>query len=273
MRKKHTLEFAFLLMVIALSLIGFSSLLVGDNTGLSPYHYLHISTSVAWLLLLLSQLVVIRQRRFERHRTIGMSIFVAGPVLVASLTLLSVHSAAKAAAAGQGDDLLVQNVGTTVEIAVLVFLAFLLRRNRMVHASFLMSTALLFMGIALFFTFISYVPRFKIEGPETFTRFAEAGQTMSIIIFVIGLMFFLKSWRTGWPWIIAGSFLTLNGFLQVYLDDTGHTKPLTQLVASIGRAPAFGLSLLILGALLWMAWRVDPGNRTKHVVVNEAARA
>ena len=121
MRKKHTLEFAFLLMVIALSLIGFSSLLVGENTGLSSYHYLHISTSVAWLLLLVSQLVVIRQRRFERHRTIGMSIFVAGPVLVASLTLLSVHSAAKAAAAGQGDDLLVQNVGTTVEIAVLVW--------------------------------------------------------------------------------------------------------------------------------------------------------
>ena len=271
MRKKHTLEFVFLLMVIALSLIGFSSLLVGENTKLTPYHYLHISTSVAWLLLLLSQLVVIRERRFERHRAVGMSIFVAGPALVASLTLLSVHSAAKAAVAGQGDDLLVQNVGTTVEIAVLVFLAFLLRRNRMVHASFLMSTALLFMGIALFFTFISYVPRFKIEGPETFTRFAEAGQTMSIIVFLVGLMFFLKSWRTGWPWIIAGSFLTLNGFLQVYLDDTGRTKPLTQLVASVGRAPAFGMSLLIFGALLWVAWRVDPRKRTKHVVVNEAA--
>ena len=273
MRKKHTLEFVFLSMVIVLSLIGFSSLLVGENTKVTPYHYLHVSTSVAWLLLLLSQLVVIRQRRFQRHRAIGMSIFVAGPLLVASLTLLSVNSAAKEAVAGQADDLLVQNVGTTVEIAVLVFLAFILRRNRMVHGSFLMSTALLFMGIALFFTFISYVPRFKIEGPETFTRFADAGQTMSIIVFLIGLMFFLKRWRTGWPWIIAGSFLSLNGFLQVYLDDTGRTKPLTQLVASIGRAPAFGLSLLIFGALLWVAWRVDPGNRTKHVVVKGAASA
>jgi hypothetical protein len=272
MRKKHTLEFVFLLMVIALSLIGFSSLLVGENTELTPYHFLHISTSVAWLLLLLSQLVVIRQRRFARHRAIGMSIFAAGPVLVASLTLLSVHSAAKAAVAGQADDLLVQNVGTTVEIALLVFLAFILRRNRRVHASFLMSTALLFMGIALFFTFISYVPRFKVEGPATFSRFADAGQTMSIIIFLIGLMFFLKSWRTGWPWIIAGSFLSLNALLQVYLDNTDRTKSLTQLVASIGRAPAFGLSLLIFGALLWVAWSVDP-NRTKHVVVNEAASA
>lgn len=273
MRKKHTLEFVFLLTVIALSLIGFSSLLVGEDTKLTPYHFLHISTSVAWLLLLLSQLVAIRERRFERHRAIGMSIFVAGPVLVASLTLLSVHSAAKAAVAGQADELLVQNVGTAMEIAVLVLLAFVLRRNRMVHASFLMSTALLFMGIALFFTFISYVPRFKIEGPETFTRFAEAGQTMSMIVFVIGLMFFLKSWRTGWPWIIAGSFLTLNAFLQMYLDNTGRAEPLTQLVASIGRAPAFGMSLLMFGALLWLAWRVDPRNRTRQVVLDEAASA
>jgi hypothetical protein len=42
MRQKHTLEFVFLLMVIALSLIGFSSLLVGEHTKVTPYHYLHM---------------------------------------------------------------------------------------------------------------------------------------------------------------------------------------------------------------------------------------
>ena len=271
MRQKRTLEFVFLLIVIALSLVGFSSLSLGD-TKITPYHYLHISTSLAWLLLLLSQLVLIRQHSFTRHRAFGKSIFLAGPLLVSSLTLLSVHSAAKEAAVGQADDLLVQNVVTTMAIALLVFLAFLLRRNRKVHESFLMSTALLFLGVALFFTFISYIPRFKIEGPETFTRFADAGQTMSIIVFLIGLMFFLKSWRTGWPWIIAGSFLSLNAFLQVYLDNTGRTKPLTQLVASIGRAPAFGLSLLIFGALLWVAWKVGPAKRTTHRADQEAIR-
>src|SRR5690349_20667825 len=204
MKQKHTPELVFLLAVIAVSLVGFSSLLRGENSELTPYHYLHIGTSVAWLLLLVSQLVLIRQRRSQRHRTIGKSIFVAGPLLVASLTLLSVHSAAKEAVAGQADDLLVQNVMTTAEIALLVFLAFLLRRNRKLHASCLMSTALLFMGIALFFTFISYVPRFRIEGPETFSRFAEAGQTISMFIILLGLLFFLKNWRTGWPWMIAG---------------------------------------------------------------------
>ena len=130
MRQKHTLEFIFLLVVISVSLVGFSSLWLGQDSERTPYHYLHISTSLVWLLLLLSQLVLIRQNSFRRHRAIGQSIFIAGPLLVASLMLLSVHSAAKAAAAGQADDLFVQNVGTTVEIALLVFLAFVLRRDR-----------------------------------------------------------------------------------------------------------------------------------------------
>lgn len=273
MKQKHTLEFLFLLTVIAFSLVGFSSLWLGQHPERTPYHYLHIGTSLAWLLLLLSQLVLIRQRRPQRHRAIGKAIFIAGPVLVASLTLLSVHSAAKDAIAGRPDTLLVQNVMTTAEVALLVLLAFILRRNRKLHASFLMSTALLFMAIAMFFTFISYVPGFKIEGPETFSRFAKAGQTISIIVLLVGLLFFLKAWRTGWPWIIAGSFVSLNGFLQVYLDSAGHTKSLTQLVASIGRAPAFGLSLLIFTALLWMAWKVEPAARTQHLLVKEATRA
>ena len=273
MKRKYTLELVFLLTVIGFSVVGFSSLWLGENSSRTPYHYLHIITSLAWLLLMLSQLVLVRQNGFRRHRAIGQSIFFAGPWLVASLMLLSVHSASKEAAAGQADDLLVQNVGTTLEIAFLVLMAFVLRRKREVHASFIMSTSLVFLGIALFFTFISYVPRFKIEGPETFSRFAEAGQTISLIILLIGLLFFLKAWRTGWPWMIAAAFFTLNGFLQLYLDRSGRTKPLTDLVASIGRPAAFGASFLIFAALLWLAWRVGPARRSKPLVIKEAASA
>jgi hypothetical protein len=136
-----------------------------------------------------------------------------------------------------------------------------------VHASFIMATALVFLGIALFFTFISYVPRFRIEGPETFYRFAEAGQTISLITLIIGLLFFLRKWRTGWPWFIAASFFTMNGFLQLHLDRADLTTPLTKLVASIGRPTAFGASFLIFGALLWLAWRIDPAKRAKRLVV------
>lgn len=254
MRQKYSLEFVFLLMVIAVSLVGFSSLWADESAKLTPYHGLHIVTSVAWLFLLLYQLVLTRQQQFRRHRAVGKLIFVAGPLLVASLTLLSVNSAAKEAAVGEGDSLLVQNFVTSMQVALLIFLAFALRRNREVHASFLMSTSLLFMGIALFFTFISYVPGYKVEGPETFYRFAKAGQTISIVALIVGIVFFLKSWRTGWPWLISGSFLTLNGLLQVYLDKTDQTKALTQLVASIGRGPSFFVSLIVFGILLRLVW-------------------
>jgi hypothetical protein len=262
MRQRYTFETAFLLIVIALSLVGFSSLARGHT--LNGYHVLHIITSLAWLLLLLGQLLLIRRRRFDRHRTIGQCIMVMGPILIASLTLLTVHSAAKEAVAGKVDDLVVQNVTFTLEVALLVLLAFVLRRNRNVHGSLLMSTALMFLVIALFFTFITYVPGYRIEGPETFTRFAKSAQTGALIGCVIGLLFFLKNVRTGWPWILVGAFFLLNGYLQMVVDQRGHTKDLTVLVGSIGEVPAFGLGLTIFAALLWMAWKGVPTPRREQ---------
>jgi hypothetical protein len=266
MRRPYTLEIGYLCVVIAGSLVGFSSLardafMGGEQPALTGYHLLHISTSLAWLLLLLWQLLLLRQQDFRRHRVIGQSIFVAGPVLVATLMLLSVHSASKATAAGTADNLLVQNVGTTLELALLVLLAFFFRRNRDVHGSFMLSSTMLFLGIALFFAFISYVPQFKIEGPDTFHRFAKAGQAIFLIILAVGLLFFLKQWRTGWPWLLASLLFALNGWLPGFLERTGRARPYTDLVASIGRVPAFVVGLVGFAALLGLAWNVAPGRR------------
>ena len=263
MRQRYTLEIAFLLIVIAVSLVGFSSLVGGDQVALTGYHVLHIITSLSWLLLLLGQLVLIRQHRFDRHRAIGKYIMVAGPIVIASVSLLTVHSAARESAAGTVDDLVVQNVTFTLELALLVFLAFVLRRNRNVHGSLLMSTALMFLVIALFFTFISYVPGYRIEGPDTFDRFAKSGQTSALIGSVMGLLFFLRNVRTGWPWILVSMFFLLNGYVQMVVDQSGHTQALTVLVGSIGELPAFALGLMVFVGLLWLAWKVVPTQRSE----------
>jgi len=71
--------------------------------------------------------------------------------------------------------MIVQNVMVTLEVALLVFLAFALRRNRNVHGALLLSTALLFMGIAMFFTLISHVPGYR-AGPGAGPRIADAAQ-------------------------------------------------------------------------------------------------
>lgn len=262
MRQRYTLEMVFLVIVIAVSLVGFSSLVRGETVALTGYHVLHIITSMAWLLLLLGQLVLIRQRRFDRHRTIGTGILVVGPILIASVSLLTAHSAAKEAAAGTVDDLVVQNVTFTLELALLVLLAFVLRQNRNVHGALLMSTALMFLVVGLFFAFISYVPGFRIEGPETFDRFARSARVSALVGSVIGLLFFLRNVRTGWPWLLVSTFFVLNGYLQVVVARTGRTQSLTMLVGSIGEGPAFGLALAGFAGLLWMAWKVVPTRRT-----------
>ncbi|MBK9980083.1 MAG: hypothetical protein IPP20_19605 [Gemmatimonadetes bacterium] len=258
MRQQYTLDIAFLVLVIAVSLVGFSSLLRGDEASLTGYHVLHIVTSLAWLILLLGQLVLVQQRRYDRHRFVGASILAVGPILIASLTLLTVHSAGREAAAGTVDDLVVQNVMFTLQVALLVFLAFALRRNRKVHGALLMSTALMFLVIALFFTLISYVPGYRIEGPETFDRFAKSGQTSALIGAVIGVSFFLRSWRSGWPWLLVAAFFFGNGFLQFAVAESGRTQAWTNTVGAAGELPAFVCGLAAFSALLWGAWKVAP---------------
>lgn len=258
MKGKYTAELIFLVLVILLSLVGFSSLYTGEQSGPNAYQAAHIATSLTWLALLLGQLIVVRQRRFALHRTVGVSIFAVGPLLIGTLTLLTVHSAAKDAMDGQADRLVVQNVMVTLEVALLVWLAFLLRRNRNVHGALLMSTSLLFMGIAMFFALISYMPGYRSEGPGSLPHFASAAQTSAIVGSVIGFLFYLRNRRTGWAWLLTSVFFFLNGFLQMYVDRSEQTVALTQIVASPGRPLGFVLGLTVFAALLGVAWRATP---------------
>lgn len=260
----HTLDIGFVLLVLTCSLVGFSSLFTGEHTWPDAYQSLHIVTSLAWLLLLLWQLLLVRQRNFGRHRLIGTSIFVAGPILVASVSLLTVHSAAKSAIAGRADALVVQNVAFTLEVALLILLAFLLRPNRKVHGSLLLCTALMFLVIALFFTLVSYVPGYRAEGPDSFPRFAEAGQTSALVGAVIGVLFFLRSWRTGWPWLLTSVFFLADGYVQFLVGQANQTTALTNVVASVGRPMAFLLGLALFAALLTLAWRVRSPRRATY---------
>lgn len=256
MGNRYTLEIAFLLLAIGLALAGFSGLYLGAQARANAYHHLHVATSLGWLALLLGQLVLLRQRRFQHHRAIGLSIFAAGPLLVATSVLLSVHSASRDAVAGRADAMVVQNVTVTLELALLLWLAFSLRRRREVHGALLLGTALLFMGIALFFTLIAFVPGYRIEGPGTFHRFAEAGEAGALATAGIGLLFFLRNRRTGWPWLLAGSFFLLNGMLQGWVARNDATLALTRIVAAVDPVVAFGLSLVGFAGLLALAWKL-----------------
>lgn len=77
---------------------------------------------------------------------------------------------------------------------------------------------------------------------------------------------YLKSWRTGWPWLLTSVFFLLDGYVQFLVAQADRTTALTVFVASIGRAPGFVLGLTIFAILLGVAWRIGPAQRTHRGV-------
>lgn len=164
--------------------------------------------------------------------------------------MLSVYSAYNGVVSGEGDFLIVQNVMGTAELGLLILLAFVFRKRRKLHGSFLLSTAILFMGIALFFTLISFVPMFEIKGPDTFYRFGTAGLTGQIICLLVGLLFLIKDFRNGWPYLLAGLFFLLNEWVRSSLTKNKLIDPLTEFVGSMSLPFTFVGSFTLLLALL-----------------------
>jgi hypothetical protein len=246
----YLLEHLLLAATMVFSVLGFWNIYLGEQAAPNSYHHLHLVTNFGWLFLLLYQLRLIGAKRHGDHRRAGLTILGAGPLLFASTALLSVHSARKGMASGQGDDLIVQNVMTTLQLALLILLAFVLRARRKLHGALIMSTAILFLGIALFFTLITFVPGYKIEGPETFDRFEKAGITFSIVCLAVGLLFFVRDFRNGWPFLLAGSFFSLNELLKTYLTRNALIAPMTEVVAWPNEAVTFIVGFALLFTLL-----------------------
>lgn len=247
---RYLLEYLFLATVILLSITGFWNIYFGSEANPTPYHHLHVITSFTWLLLLLYQLQLVGRNRYRNHRRVGLFILVVGPLLVASTALLSVHSAHKGLVSGQGDFFIVPNVMVTLELGMIILLAFILRQRKKVHGAFLLSTAILFMDVALVFTLTGFVSPFKIEGPETVFRFEIAATVGEYVCLAVGCLFFFKDVRNGWPVLLVGSFPMLNDAMSSFLAARDLIGPLTEFIGSRGRFLAFSGTFVVCLALL-----------------------
>lgn len=243
-------EFGLTAAVILIMILGFWDIYFGADADAQPHHYLHSATVFIWIGLLLTQLTLIARRSREMHRKVGLAVLVAGPLLVATTAMLAVRSAHKGVVSGEGDFMIVQNVIGTFELGLLIFLAFLLKNRRKLHASLLLSTTILFMGVALLFALISFVPQFRIEGPETFYRFQMAGIAGQVICLAVGFGFFIRDPRNGWPFLAAGFCFPLNDVLYSLLTSLRLIVPLTEIVGSMSQPLTFIASFAILFSLL-----------------------
>jgi hypothetical protein len=247
---RYRFEYLLIMAAMLISVLGFWDIYVGRGADPQPHHHLHLATAFVWMGLLLAQLTLIARGSYARHRKVGLAVLAVAPLLVATTAMLSVHSAHKGLTSGEGDFLIVQNVMVTLELGLFVVLAFWLKNRRKLHASLLLSTTILFMGIALFFALISFVPQFKIEGPETFYRFQTAAMTGQIICLAVGLLFFIRSMRNGWPFLLAAFCFPLNEAIRSVLASFGLIDPLTEMVGSMSQPLTFVAIFALLFSLL-----------------------
>lgn len=250
--RSNGFEIALIAAVIVISVAGFWNIYFGTEADPQPHHHLHFATAFLWMGLLLAQLLLIVRRSYQMHRKVGLAVLIAGPLLVATTAMLAIRSAHKGVVSGEGDFMITQNVMTTLELGLLIFLAFLLKNRRKLHGSLLLSTTILFMGIALFFALINFVPGLKIGGFETSDRFEIAGMTAQLTSLAVGLLFFVRDPKNGWPFLVAGLCIPLNGVLHSQLTRLELIDPLTEIIGSMSQTltfiAAFALLFLLLAA-------------------------
>jgi hypothetical protein len=243
-------EYGLIAAVAVISVLGFWDIYFGAEAAAEPHHHLHLATDFVWLGLLLTQLTLIARGSYASHRKVGLTVVVVAPLLVATTAMLSVRSAHEGVVSGRGDFLIVQNVMVTLELALIICLAFLLKARRQLHGALLMSTAILFTGIALFFALISFAPPFRIEGPDTFYRFQTAAMTGQVICVAVGLLFFLRDRRNGWPYLAAAACFPLNEAIRAVLTSFDLIDPLTEIVGSMSQPLTFAAGFVLMSSLL-----------------------
>ncbi|HEX8525915.1 hypothetical protein [Allosphingosinicella sp.] len=249
--RHYILEVALLAAVILVSVGGFWNIYFGTDADPQPHHHLHLATVFIWMSLLLAQLILIMRRSYQAHRKIGLAVLIAGPLLVATTAMLAVRSAQKGAASGEGDFMIVQNTMATLELGLLIFLAFLLKNRRKLHGSLLLSTTIVFMGIALFFALTSFVPPFRTGSFDpTFDGFQLAGTAGQVTCLAVGFLFFIRDPKNGWPFLAAGFCFPFNDAIYSLLTSFGLINPLTDIVGSMSQPLTFIAIFALLFSLL-----------------------
>jgi hypothetical protein len=267
--KPYAAELLLLLFTMVVGLLGFWGIYVGPKADPQPHHHLHVITTFGWMGLLLAQISLLARGERASHRRVGLAVLLAGPLLVASAALLTVHSARSALISGEEDILIVQNVLGTLWLALILFMAFALKKRRKLHGALLSSTLVMFLGPALFFSLIAFAPPFRIEGPETFYRFQTAAMTGLAIIMLIVLLLFAKDRRNNWPYLFAAASYLLGEGGKAMLGRLDLIDPLTRTVAIPSEAAAFIIAIAIMLALLLRT--VLPTSSKKRLRVEASA--
>jgi hypothetical protein len=234
--KNYFFEYLLIFITIVLTISGFWNIFFGANSKPKPYQIFHAIVNFTWLLLMLYQLSLIGSKQAIKHKRVGLSILFFGPLLVAQAVVLAIHSAHKRLGTAEGDFMIIQNASAPLEIGLIILLAFILKKRRKIHGAFLIGTVVFMLGISIFFFLPAVAPDLIPYG-------------MYITLFV-GLLFFLKDRKNGWPTLLSSSFFFINDFIFSVLNKQDLIRPLTDFVGSLNQPATFFVSFIVLLFLL-----------------------
>ncbi|RIA09193.1 hypothetical protein OE09_1022 [Flavobacteriaceae bacterium MAR_2010_72] len=234
--KKYIFEYLLILTTILLTVSGFWNIFFKADAKPNLYQIFHAIVNFSWLFLMLYQLSLIGNKQGIKHKRVGLSILFFGPLFFAQAVLLAIHSAHKGLVSGEGDFMIVQNTLAPIELGLIILLAFILKKRRKIHAAFLLGTVVLMLGISIFFLMLAVAPEL-------------IGYGMYITLFV-GILFFLKDRRNGWPILVSSSFFIINDFIYLILNEYNLIEPLTTFVGSLNQLITFFVSFMVLLSLL-----------------------
>lgn len=134
--------------LIALAILAFWPTYLANPSELGTFYtHLHAGTATIWFLLLIVQPLLIRFRRRQLHRTLGYSSYVLAPLVVLCI-FLGGHSLLTRWSADEwwiGKYILYLQVSLGSLFGICWILAMYFRKDRQVHARFMVATGLTFL--------------------------------------------------------------------------------------------------------------------------------
>ena len=210
--------FYWLFALLAILLLGFWNSYFSKIGEAHLTHHFHGIAMLSWVLLLITQSWLIRNRQNARHRTLGKLSFLLAPAVVISALMVTFygHAAEEHPEAAISLSFFWLGLFSGAVFAVLYFFAIRYRNNMQFHARYMLATALVFLVPGLARTVFQYLGPTGIWIP-TFYQ-------MLWIPLLIGLWLIFLDWKnkhTVQPWLVFNFLWAINLVAWVVLPNQG----------------------------------------------------
>jgi uncharacterized membrane protein YozB (DUF420 family) len=177
-------------------------------------HHFHAISMLLWIILLITQSWLIRNRRNAQHRSIGKLSFVIAPAVVITGVMVTIYSQAHAEEplAAFSQSILWFGFFSSGLFAIMYGLAIFNRKNMQLHARYMVATSLVFIVPGLSRAVAQYIGPTGIWIPDFYQ--------ITWVPFLIGLWLMSLDWRHGQtirPFLVLNVLWAINLVLWLVL--------------------------------------------------------